>query len=300
MIGPADKSRASIMDKRTTGVLGHHMAYVEEGSGNPIVLLHGNPTSSFLWRSVIPHLAPLGCCIAPDLIGMGDSEKLEGSGPGSYRFVERRRYLDAFVDAVLPASIQRQFTDAEMAEYRRPFARPGEDRRPTLTWPREIPVDGEPADVVEIVERCGAWPATSYHVRKLFVNADPGTILTGRQASSVAAGRTRPRSRSLASTSSRRTPVTRSVLVSPRGWIRRPVREESADEQTGRGLRCQRNVVGPHPDGTAFYGGRRARSPRSALLGALYAPHPSALSMRRISAASSSAVSSLICRPRST
>ena len=246
------------MDKRTIEVLGHQMAYVEEGSGDPIVLLHGNPTSSFLWRSVIPHLAPLGCCIAPDLIGMGDSEKLEGSGPGSYRFVEHRRYLDAFldavgitekvtlvlhdwgsalgfdwaarhpeavtaiaymeaivcpvtwddwpdaardifqafrspageelilernlfVDAVLPASIQRQLTDAEMAEYRRPFARPGEDRRPTLTWPREIPVDGEPADVVEIVERYGAWLAASSHVRKLFVNADPGAILTGRQ-----------------------------------------------------------------------------------------------------------------------
>ena len=257
-MGPADKSSASTMDKRTIEVLGHHMAYVEAGAGDPIVLLHGNPTSSFLWRSVIPHLAPLGCCIAPDLIGMGDSDKLEGSGPGSYRFVEHRRYLDAFldavgitekvtlvlhdwgsalgfdwaarhpgsvtaiaymeaivcpftwddwpdaardifqafrspageelilernlfVDAVLPASIQRQLTDAEMAEYRRPFARPGEDRRPTLTWPREIPVDGEPADVVEIVERYGAWLAASSHVRKLFVNADPGAILTGRQ-----------------------------------------------------------------------------------------------------------------------
>ncbi len=86
-----------------------------------------------------------------------------------------------FVEAVLPASIQRQLTDAEMAEYRRPFARPGEDRRPTLTWPREIPVDGDPADVVEIVERYGAWLATSTHVRKLFVNAEPGAILTGRQ-----------------------------------------------------------------------------------------------------------------------
>ncbi len=246
------------MDKHYVEVLGHRMAYLDGGSGSPIVFLHGNPTSSFLWRSVIPHLTPLGRCIAPDLIGMGDSDKLTESGPGSYRFVEHRRYLDAFldalgiaegvtlvihdwgsalgfdwaarhpgsvkaiaymeaivcpvtwddwpdaardifqafrspagdelilernlfVDAVLPASIQRQLTDAEMAEYRRPFARPGEDRRPTLTWPREIPVDGEPADVVEIVERYGAWLATSSHVRKLFVNADPGAILTGRQ-----------------------------------------------------------------------------------------------------------------------
>lgn len=246
------------MDQRSIGVLGQNMAYVEEGSGDPIVFLHGNPTSSFLWRSVIPHLVGLGRCLAPDLIGMGDSDKLGGSGPGSYRFVEHRRYLDAFLDAlgvteevtlvvhdwgsalgfdwaarhpgsvtaiaymeaivcpvtwddwpdaardifqafrspageelilernlfveaVLPASIHRQMTDAEMDEYRRPFARPGEDRRPTLTWPREIPVDGEPADVVEIVEHYGAWLATSAHVRKLFVNAEPGAILTGRQ-----------------------------------------------------------------------------------------------------------------------
>ena len=246
------------MAKHYVEVLGRQMAYLEEGAGTPIVLLHGNPTSSFLWRSVIPHLAPMGRCIAPDLIGMGDSDKLGGSGPGSYRFVEHRRYLDAFLDAlgvseevtlvvhdwgsplgfdwaarhpgsvtaiaymeaivcpvtwddwpdaardifqafrspageelilernlfveaVLPASIHRQMTDAEMDEYRRPFARPGEDRRPTLTWPREIPVDGEPADVVEIVEHYGAWLATSTHVRKLFVNAEPGAILTGRQ-----------------------------------------------------------------------------------------------------------------------
>ena len=244
------------MAKQYVGVLGHQMAYLDEGAGTPIVLLHGNPTSSFLWRTVIPHLAPLGRCIAPDLIGMGDSDKLGGSG--SYRFVEHRRYLDAFLDAlgvteevtlvvhdwgsalgfdwaarhpgsvkaiaymeaivcpvtwddwpdaardifqafrspageelilernlfveaVLPASIQRQMTDAEMDEYRRPFARPGEDRRPTLTWPREIPVDGEPADVVKIVEHYGAWLATSTHVQKLFVNAEPGAILTGRQ-----------------------------------------------------------------------------------------------------------------------
>ena len=246
------------MAKHYVEVLGHRMAYVEEGSGSPIVLLHGNPTSSFLWRSVIPHLAPLGRCIAPDLIGMGDSDKLAHSGPGSYRFADHRRYIDAFleamgiteqvtlvvhdwgsalgfdwaarhpdsvkgiaymeaivcpvtwddwpdaakdifqafrspageglilernlfVEAVLPASISRPLTDAEMDEYRRPFARPGEDRRPTLTWPREIPVEGEPADVVEIVDRYGAWLATSEHVRKLFVNAEPGAILTGRQ-----------------------------------------------------------------------------------------------------------------------
>ena len=246
------------MYKRMVEVLGHQMAYVEEGTGDPIVLLHGNPTSSFLWRSVIPRLAPLGRCIAPDLIGMGDSNKLTNTGPGSYRFVEHRRYVDAFleavgvngpatlvlhdwgsalgfdwaarhpgavraiaymeaivcpvtwgdwpdaardifqafrspageelvlernlfVEAVLPASIQRRLTEEEMTEYRRPFSSPGEDRRPTLTWPREIPMEGDPADVVEIVERYGAWLAASMQVRKLFVNAEPGAILTGRQ-----------------------------------------------------------------------------------------------------------------------
>ncbi|HME57718.1 MAG TPA: alpha/beta fold hydrolase, partial [Terracidiphilus sp.] len=76
------------------------MAYVEVGEGDPIVLLHGNPTSSYLWRNVLPHLQPLGRCIAPDLIGMGDSDKLPGSGPASYRFVEHRRYLDALLEAL--------------------------------------------------------------------------------------------------------------------------------------------------------------------------------------------------------
>lgn len=246
------------MDKRSVEVLGRTMTYVEAGQGRPIVLLHGNPTSSYLWRSVIPHLAPLGRCLAPDLIGMGDSAKLPDAGPGSYRFVEHRRYLDAwfeavgatsdvvlvihdwgsalgfdwaarhadavagiaymeaivcpltwedwpeagrdvfralrsadgdelilernlFVEAILPASILRRLDEAELAEYRRPFLRPGEDRRPTLTWPRQLPIEGEPADVVEIVESYGRWLAGSAGVPKLFVNADPGAILIGRQ-----------------------------------------------------------------------------------------------------------------------
>ena len=76
------------------------MAYVEDGQGDPIVLLHGNPTSSYLWRNVLPYLQPLGRCIAPDLIGMGDSDKLANSGPDSYRFVEHRRYLDALLEAL--------------------------------------------------------------------------------------------------------------------------------------------------------------------------------------------------------
>ena len=241
--------------KKTAIVRGKRMAYVEVGEGDPIVFLHGNPTSSYLWRNVIPHLSTHGRCIAPDLIGMGDSEKLDGSGPGRYRFVEHREYLDGllaalgvrdrvvlvvhdwgsalgfdwanrhrsvvrgiaymeaivkpltwdewpppvkpvfqalrspagekmileqnvFVEQILPGAVLRPLTDAEMAVYRRPFAAAGEGRRPTLSWPREIPVDGQPADVVEIVRAYGEWLATAA-VPKLFVDAEPGAILRG-------------------------------------------------------------------------------------------------------------------------
>ncbi len=245
------------LDKRRVEVLGLSMAYVEAGAGHPIVFLHGNPTSSYLWRNVIPYLEPLGRCVAPDLIGMGDSDKLSSSGPGSYRFVEHRRYLDAlldglgvtervtlvvhdwgsalgfdwanrhrdavagiaymeaivrplswsdwpdaarpvfqgfrspageemvlekniFVERVLPGSVVRTLSEEEMEAYRAPFREPGEGRRPTLTWPREIPIDGEPADVCTIVSDYGAWLSES-EVAKLFVNGDPGAILTGAQ-----------------------------------------------------------------------------------------------------------------------
>jgi len=243
--------------RKTIEVHGRRMAYVEAGRGDPIVFLHGNPTSSYLWRNVIPHLEKAGRCIAPDLIGMGDSEKLPDSGPGAYRFVEHRKYLDAlleqlgvgdrvtfvihdwgsvlgfdwarrhpeaikgiaymeaivrpvswddwpeaarkifqgfrseageeiilqknvFVERVLPSSVLRGLTDAEMAVYRRPYLEPGESRRPTLTWPREIPIDGRPQDVVEIVRDYGAWLEKSA-VPKLFINAEPGSILIGKQ-----------------------------------------------------------------------------------------------------------------------
>ena len=243
--------------KRRVSVHGQAMAYVEAGIGEPIVFLHGNPTSSYLWRNVMPHLEALGRCIAPDLIGMGESEKLGRSGPDSYRFVEHRRYLDGLLDAlqvgkkvtivghdwgsalgfdwanrhraavkgiaymeaivrplawadwpepirklfqgfrspageamileknvfverVLPGSVLRGLTEAEMAVYRRPFAEPGEARRPTLTWPREIPLDGAPADVAAIVQSYAEWLAKS-SVPKLFVNAEPGAILIGAQ-----------------------------------------------------------------------------------------------------------------------
>ncbi len=242
-------------DKKNLEVLGSKMAYVETGSGDPVVFLHGNPTSSYLWRNVIPHLEGRWRCIAPDLIGMGDSDKLEPSGPDRYTFVEHRRYLDAllealgvtenvtlvvhdwgsalgfdwasrhrsamtgiaymeailmpltweqwpeaargvfqgfrspageamvlehnvFVERVLPASVLRELDEQEMEVYRRPFREPGESRRPTLTWPRQLPIEGEPAEVVEIVESYGAWLASS-DLPKLFVNALPGAILTG-------------------------------------------------------------------------------------------------------------------------
>lgn len=248
---------AAELPKKFVTISGRAMAYSEMGEGDPIIFLHGNPTSSYLWRNVMPHLADQGRCIAPDLIGMGDSDKLEPSGPERYTFREHRRFLDAFleamdvtsnvtlvvhdwgsalgfdwanrhrnavegiaymegivrplqwdewnpdarrifegfrseageemilkknlfVEAVLPGSILRKLTQEEMAVYRRPFAEEGEDRRPTLSWPRQIPLDGEPENVVEIVDDYARWMAEN-ELPKLFVNADPGAILTGAQ-----------------------------------------------------------------------------------------------------------------------
>jgi haloalkane dehalogenase len=242
----------SPIPKQRVQALGQTVAYVEVGQGDPIVLLHGNPTSSYLWRNIMPHLEGLGRCIAPDLIGMGDSDKLPDSGPTSYTFVEHRRYLDAlldrlgvaervtfvvhdwgavlgfdwanrhreavkglaymeplvrpltwaelpdpprstfealrspageqlvleqnsFVERNLPATILRTLSDEEMAEYRRPFLEPGEARRPTLSWPRQIPIDGDPAEVAEVMNAYLEWLPTS-SVPKLFVRADPGTL----------------------------------------------------------------------------------------------------------------------------
>ena len=260
-------SAAFPYQKQRRQVLGQEMAYVEVGEGDPIVLLHGNPTSSYLWRNVIPHLQPLGRCIAPDLIGMGDSDKLPDSGPGSYRFVEHRRYLETllealgvrervtlilhdwgsglgfdwanrhrdaikgiafmeaitgpqgkdhwdsmgmrpvleairgdagekmvlednfFIEEILPKAIIRPLTNEEMTEYRRPYTTPGEDRRPTLTWPRQIPIDGDPADVHEAVKAYSDWLATS-RFPKLWFKVEPGAILTN--AKLVAAVRSWP------------------------------------------------------------------------------------------------------------
>jgi len=243
-------------ERKYAEINGLRMAYVEVGEGKPIVFQHGNPTSSYLWRNVMPHCEGLGRLIACDLIGMGDSDKLPDSGPDKYTYLQQREFLyelwsrlgvdeqvvlvihdwgsalgfdwasqnpdkvqgiaymeavvqpvtwhdwpedarkvfqgfrspagetmilekNLFIEAVLPSAVIRDLTETEMAHYRRPFAEPGEGRRPTLTWPRQIPIEGEPAEVVEIVERYGAWLAQS-DVPKLFINADPGSILTGR------------------------------------------------------------------------------------------------------------------------
>ena len=244
------------LTKKTVNVLDSRMAYHERGEGRPLLFLHGNPTSSYLWRDVIRELDGHGRLIAPDLIGMGDSAKLPNPGPDTYRFTTHRQYLAAFIDAVigpadsivlvvhdwgsalgfdwanhhrdrvrgiaymeaivrpiaswdewspqavpifqgfrsdkgdqmilernmfvervLPGSVLRKLGEAEMAEYRRPFLQAG-DRWPTLTWPRQIPIAGEPADVVQIATDYSQW-MTQSDIPKLFVNAEPGAILIG-------------------------------------------------------------------------------------------------------------------------
>jgi len=240
-------------EKKFVGVLGRRMAYRELGdpASLPIVFLHGNPTSSFLWRNIVPHVQPHGRCLLPDLIGMGDSDKIPGEGDDRYSFTTHARFLDgflkavgatesvtlvvhdwgsalgfdwaarnessvrgiaymeaicaplsiddwpsegrslfeamrqpevgedlvltknAFVERLLPASVLRDLTEEEMAEYRRPFATKGEDRRPTLAWPRQLPFDGEPSDVASIVASYSTWMVKT-GVPKLYVHAEPG------------------------------------------------------------------------------------------------------------------------------
>ena len=240
--------------RKNTSAGGTNISYVDTGSGDPIVFLHGNPTSSYLWRNIITHLRFDARCIAPDLMGMGDS----GNSPNSsYRFVDHSSVLDSwfdavgltskvtlvvhdwgsalgfhwakrnpehvkgivymeaivrpvtweewpeasrnlfqgfrspagekiiieknvFVERVLPGSVLRKLTEEEMEVYRRPYIEGGESRRPTLTWPREIPIEGEPPDVVQIVSEYAEWLSTS-PIPKLFINADPGAILVGAQ-----------------------------------------------------------------------------------------------------------------------
>ena len=240
--------------RKRVAVLDTEIAYVDTGEGDPVVFLHGNPTSSYLWRNVISEVEGGARCLTPDLVGMGDSGK---ALDGSYRFVDHVRYIDAwfdalgltsnmtlvchdwgsalafhwahrhpervkgiaymeaivgpltwdnwpdsatrifqgmrsdagegmvleknmFVERVLPASVIRELTGEEMEVYRKPYLEPGESRRPTLTWPREIPIEGEPTDVHEIATAYSRWLASS-DVPKLFINAEPGAILTGDQ-----------------------------------------------------------------------------------------------------------------------
>lgn len=255
------------LEKRFVEVNGRRMAWVETGTGDPIVFQHGNPTSSWLWREVMPHLAGYGRCIAVDLIGMGDSDKLPDSGPGSYRLAEQADYLYAcwealgirdrvtlvlhdwgsmlgfdwarrhpqavagiaymeailrpwdsmdqwrrsveapalgaafdpdapgmfdllrspagdafclqdngFVEQLLPGFVLGDIAPEAMQEYRRPFLRAGEDRRPTLTWPREMPIAGEPADVVATSQACADFLATT-DIPKLFIRCEPGALI---------------------------------------------------------------------------------------------------------------------------
>ncbi|GAA4566748.1 haloalkane dehalogenase [Planotetraspora kaengkrachanensis] len=240
-------------EKKFAEINGVRMAYLDEGEGRAIVFQHGNPTSAYLWRNVMPHLEGLGRLIACDLVGMGDSGKLPDSGPDRYSYQEQRDHLfalwnhldlgdgvvlvlhdwgsalgfdwafhnqdrvagiaymeaivapatwndrrdssrrtfqalrspageamvlthNAFVEEVLPAGILRDLSEEEMAAYRAPYLTPGESRRPTLSWPRQLPIEGEPVEVVRIVEEYGRWLATCT-VPKLFVNADPGHLL---------------------------------------------------------------------------------------------------------------------------
>jgi haloalkane dehalogenase len=242
--------------KRFATIKGRRMAYIDEGEGAAIVFAHGNPTSSYLWRNIMPAVSGLGRLVACDMLGMGDSDKLPDSGPGRYDYFEQRDYLFAlwdhldlgdrvilvlhdwgsalgfdwanqhrervagiaymesivapmnwadfpgqardvfralrspagegmvlednvFVDQVMLGSIRRSLSEAEKAEYRRPFVNRGEDRRPTLTWPRHLPLDGEPAEVVEVVRRYGEWLATS-QVPKLYLQSTPGALDAGK------------------------------------------------------------------------------------------------------------------------
>lgn len=237
--------------KKFADVDGIKMAYYEAGEGNPIVFLHGNPTSSYLWRKVIPHVQHLGRCIAPDMVGMGDSERLPNSGPGVYTYLTHRKYLFglleqlgiednvilvihdwgsamgfdwaqqnpdkvkgiAYMEALLAPPERKDatpskffqvlrsergekvilednlfinmflqevglyLTEEDKAEYRRPYLEPGESRRPTLTWPRQVPYDNDPPDTAEVIKSYSAW-LTESEIPKLFIQADPGIIFS--------------------------------------------------------------------------------------------------------------------------
>ena len=243
--------------KKYKDIKNSKMAFIDEGSGDTFLFLHGNPTSSFLWRNIAPHVEDIGRIVIPDLIGMGDSDKLEGVDNPGYKYHGQYSYLTAlmdeldlgdnihliihdwgsamgfqfarenqdriksitymeaivmpltwdqwpdpatkifglfrseageelvleknfFVERILLADSSTGYTEEEKSEYIRPFINPGEDRRPTLTWPRQIPLDGEPSEVVEEVKLNAEFHKES-DIPKLFINADPGSILIGDQ-----------------------------------------------------------------------------------------------------------------------
>ena len=245
------------MNKKYKEILGKRMAYLDSGAGQSIVFLHGNPASSFLWRNITPHVEDIGRIVVPDLIGMGDSEKLEGTDNPDYQYHGQYKYLSSlldeldlgeeinlvihdwgsamgfqyarenvdkiksitfmeaivmpltwdqwpenarnifqlmrsdageeivleknvFVERILLNDSANGFSDEEKAEYIRPFINAGEDRRPTLTWPRQIPIDGSPEAVINEVIKNGEFHKNS-DIPKLFINADPGSILIGEQ-----------------------------------------------------------------------------------------------------------------------
>jgi haloalkane dehalogenase len=243
--------------KKTVNVLGKKIAYIEAGEGDPIVFVHGNPTQSYLWRNVIPHLEDLGRCIAPDLIGMGGSEKLPPSdGPTRYSFPVSYEYFEAFmstigatknvtlvvhdwggthgfhwasrhpdavkgvaymetfisplvwsdypeayhqhfkdiktvkgiqmiieenqfIEGTLPSAVIRPLTKEEMDHYRAPYVKNKLDRQVMLNWAALCPFDARPAGISKIMVDYSAWLESS-NVPKLFINAEPGGILTGR------------------------------------------------------------------------------------------------------------------------
>ena len=253
------KENLSLMIKKKSLIVNDkRMTYVEEGIGRTLIFLHGNPTSSYLWRNIIAKLSKKYKCLAPDLIGMGGSDKLENVSKNSYSFLEHKKWLNdflnnlnidekvilvlhdwgsalgfdyansnsnkidgivymeaivcslrwedwpenarnifqlmrkegigeelilkknIFVEKILPSSIIRDLTEVEMENYRKPFKNSGEDRRPTLSWPRQIPIDGTPEQVCKIVDNYSEFMLNT-NIKKLFINADPGSILVGRQ-----------------------------------------------------------------------------------------------------------------------
>ncbi len=251
------KESLILVNKKFISVQSKKISYVDEGKGKPILFIHGNPTSSYLWRNIIKDLVKRNRCIAPDLIGMGDSDKLDNPSQENYSLREHIKWFDSFVnninieekiilvihdwgsaigfdfakkyserisgivymeaivcpmkwsswpedatkvfklmrsevgeelileknifvERILPSSVIRKLTDKEMSHYRKPFLKAGSDRQPTLSWPRQIPLDGEPVEVVDIVNEYAEFMKKT-EIKKLFINAEPGSILVGPQ-----------------------------------------------------------------------------------------------------------------------